>query len=712
MRGVWKLRFVPSLLVLSGLLFLAGGDVADAAPFQPRFAASVSNNSPGVPADVTNDYGWGNALEFFPVFQPGTDDREAPNSFATFTPATWGIPDCSPTGSCPYPIGNKTGTVRSTTTLGLLNGACETPVPVTLDGDSQPPYPGPTATTPLLNASTDNSPGNTITAGPNFANLTADNNSTQIMDGAEFWNNLLVALGLPAPRERQVANTNLFGTNIWVDVLHYNPGVVAPAALGFASLLIIQNFNPAATPTPGLITDSCGLSAIAVQSGLAANGAVHRSNPTSPGTKFFFMNSTGDRDADQGPAAPDEPTTFQANARRGFVNNDDTCPFVPNVGSPHVSGTPFNGDSAAEDGAPDGIDNACDPNPEIGDGGDFDSDGFLNRGDNCPLVSNPTQADFGELGPLDPFEVGAQPVDGGPRNDAIGDACDLNPTVADGHFHTRLNVGPLCISVPAGTPGEPFPGAFLDSDGDGYCNLEEVALGSNAGNPNSKPEALAVPTTCSDGVDNDLDGNTDLNDGAGGSAAPTGCQLPMHDLSITRFNGTARVSCAGGTHEYKLHIRNPGAADMGEISVYLDTQPSYVPAGPYDITKFGGYDPGKSAGHVASVTGATVTGSGPINIDGDADVEWLTKAVVSVKQSPAVTDVGFSVTFPAVADCTVGTTDFVITADLCHGNDVAPLGVGPLNGNCAAAATSDGGQDRNNGNDIVSRNVDAEPGAD
>ena len=80
-----------------------------------------------------------------------------------------------------------------------------------------------------------------------------------------------------------------------------------------------------------------------------------------------------------------------------------------------------------------------------------------------------------------------------------------------------------------------------------------------------------------------------------------------------------------------------------------------------------------------------------------------------MKHSPATTAINFNVTYPPVSPCSgPGTTDFVLTVDLCHGNDVAPLGVGPLNGNCAGSATSDGSQDRNSGNDIISKNIDAQ----
>ena len=621
----------------------------------------------------------------------------------------------------------------------------------------------------MRNASTD--PSDAITAGADFVNLSGDVNPADgIPDGSQHWNNLLnnlIGAGLlppTPPRERQILHTNALGTEVWVDVLTYDPGLIGGAAsapLGYASTFILENANPTNPPSPSLITDTCGLFNAYSESGNdfdrelgsqcnnatdddgdgfvndgcpqvggiseagaecnnaidddlgdtfenhfanggigfvndgcppQGTGAVHRTNPTSPGTKPFALNSTSSRDADQGPSAPSEPTVFPfppAGPAKGtldgdgLVNNLDTCPFTPNFGSPlSPAGVPFSGDQEVTPEFTDGLDSACDPRPTLFDGSDADGDFYANRGDNCPLVPNgiapgpnPTnQRDVGEF-------LAGTPVDGGPASDSIGDDCDLNPTVADGHFHTKLNLAPVCITA----------GPFADGDGDGWCDVEEVALG---GSTAGTPESLQVPGSCSDGVDNDADGNTDLND--------TGCQLPMHDLSIKKVNGGTTVCNPSNTVDYVVILSNDQATDEnGEISIYLDSQPSYVPApGPSPA-------PGKSAGSVTSVSGATVTASGPINIDGDADVEWLTKATVSVKGAPASTTVHFNVTYPACGGGPNATAvDYTVNVDLCHGNDVAPLGVSPLFGNCAGGP-SDGGQDRNSANDgIVTRNVD------
>jgi hypothetical protein len=69
---------------------------------------------------------------------------------------------------------------------------------------------------------------------------------------------------------------------------------------------------------------------------------------------------------------------------------------------------------------------------------------------------------------------------------------------------------PTDTPVPTATPP-------LDTDGDGVTDADEALFGSNPNDPNSKPENLQyAASTCTDLVDNDLDGNADALD--------TGCQ--------------------------------------------------------------------------------------------------------------------------------------------------------------------------------------------
>jgi len=774
MRRVWTSRglLLPLLLLAASFVFI--GRNAEASSFNPTLTTSLTSSAPApATSDINQVADWGTS--------PTTPTRSFPASSVYFTPGNWGmncVPDpafpSGPPSNCPWAIGAKTGNFSSTTTFGLLNSQCAIAIPVTFPNG-------------MRNASTN--PADSIPPGTGFANLSADVDdgtgtypsgiSNGIPDGAERWNTLLgglIAAGLlppTPPRERQILNTVALGTNVWVDVLTYDPGLLGGAVttpLGYASTFILENANPLNPPSPSLITDTCGLSNSITQSGLvdnseypgqcaddvdndgdgfvndgcpqvgdtpesgadcsnstdddlgdagedhSANGGIgwvndgcpaqgprpaHRTNP-GPGTDLFFLNAGSQRDADQGPSAPSEPTTYvHPLSGSGFVNSLDTCPFQPNLGSPMmpVGGGPLTGDDSESPG--DGIDEACDPNPSAFDGSDFDGDSYLNRGDNCPLVANGVtggpnnQSDVSEVaGPAAANEVGQQPVDGGPASDSIGDSCDLNPTVPDGHFHSALKAAPVCI----------IGGPFSDGDGDGWCDATEFAIG---GSTAGTPEALSVPGSCSDGADNDADGNADLNDSAGGTAAPTGCQLPTHNLLVKNLVGSTAPPCTANTKMYQLKLNSSPPItgnESGQISIYLDSQPSYVPpVGPNSA-------PGKSAGSVqaGSVTGATVTQSGPINIDGDADVEWLMKATVTVAPGAGGTTVKFKVAWPAVpGQCGVtGNTDFTITGDLCHANDVAPLGVGPLNGACAGSATSDGGQDRNSADDIKSLPID------
>lgn len=301
MGRVWRLRNVSffALLAVAALMLLVarGANEAEAAPYAPTNSATLATSAAGAVSDITTTDSWGN----FP-----TASRDFPSSFSAFTPAGWGMPAADTPA---IPIGTKTGTATTVTTLGLLNSACAIPVPISFSGGSQPPLVLPT--TALLDASTDGTGADTIAPGAGFSALIADVAPTDgIMDGAQHWNSLLTSLLGPLPPgqpiERQVSATDLFGTTIWVDLVTFSPGVIAPAALGFSTLTIVENFSPALPATPSLITDSCGLSTSITQDGFAANGAAHRTNPApnaaTGGTEIFFQISTSDRDADQGPS--------------------------------------------------------------------------------------------------------------------------------------------------------------------------------------------------------------------------------------------------------------------------------------------------------------------------------------------------------------------------------------------------------------------------
>ena len=68
-----------------------------------------------------------------------------------------------------------------------------------------------------------------------------------------------------------------------------------------------------------------------------------------------------------------------------------------------------------------------------------------------------------------------------------------------------------CVEPAPCVPEEPCGG--VDSDGDGFLDADEDALGSDPLNAASTPEHAAYFETCSDGADNDLDGALDREDG-------------------------------------------------------------------------------------------------------------------------------------------------------------------------------------------------------
>ena len=141
------------------------------------------------------------------------------------------------------------------------------------------------------------------------------------------------------------------------------------------------------------------------------SGVALFTNPAE-GTYEFTTIALGQRDADGD----------------GYENALDTCAFVANLGDPRVT--------ADADDDTDGLDAACDPNPDPAAGGtnsDQDLDGYLNRGDNCPLKAN------GES------EDNQRDTD----DDQVGDACDPNPEDADAqgelslaNLKTEVSIGP------------------------------------------------------------------------------------------------------------------------------------------------------------------------------------------------------------------------------------------------------------------------------
>ncbi|UCH87567.1 MAG: thrombospondin type 3 repeat-containing protein, partial [Dehalococcoidia bacterium] len=379
-----------------------------ACAFNPVADVSLSSNESNANADITTshdiptgDYNFDRHIHFVPAeFDRGT-----------------GIP-----------IGAYVADLDTVSTLGLLNNVCITALPVSFE---------------MLNASVDTS--DTVS----FEDSLVDMDGNTLPDGVDKYPDFLNTLfpGL-TPSLRMFSVTSVAGTPISMNMVEFAPGtalygIAFDPALGRPSVQVLN--DPTAPPAPGSITDFCTpLSAASTIFGVSRNnpataadesGYVVSHNPTTAGDYTFttYTTSLGDADGD-------------------CIENDlDTCPFDINEGDPRVAG----------DGDPDndGMDNACDPEPDVADT-DYDNDVYLNRGDNCPLVANSDNAD----------------ADG----DLIGDACDPNPNTPDGEarvawLETDIEIieagpGPLLHVSPDGS----------DYTGNPYCPDTDWSGGKNA----------------------------------------------------------------------------------------------------------------------------------------------------------------------------------------------------------------------------------------
>jgi hypothetical protein len=369
---------VLALVVAILGLLLVQGDVRAAGTFNPKVDAKVSKDDHNVSADITT------------VFNvPGTDYNY--KVLVSFTPSEFG-PE-----TADVPIGAKVGTIDALATLGLINGACNTPLSPHFD---------------LLWASTD--PSATCTFDEQFE----DSSTPGLKKGAVLYPDLLTRM-LPGitPLQRLWGMANVSGQLVSINLVVLAPGSLGyPKEYGRPSLSILNDIgDPGAIPSQGeAITDFCTpLETKTVVFGVSqdnsattADEAGHevRRNPAYGGTYTFRWYTESFADADND----------------GFENYLDTCPFIANTdASPKLSGS-------ASDPDGDGIDSACDPGPAVacwpGAPGpmanECDLDGFYNRGDNCPLVAN---------GPLE-----VTPPQKDTDTDEIGDACDTHINQVDG----------------------------------------------------------------------------------------------------------------------------------------------------------------------------------------------------------------------------------------------------------------------------------------
>ncbi len=308
---------------------LSDGASTDDPDFEASFAASMGNNSPQSPADLTLDMNV-------------RSGDVAPVAFYILIPAEWGI-----TPGCQIPIGLSVGTLRWDALLGRDGGPCNQPGPLLFT---------------MLNASTD--PSDTVdfldgdeNGTPDFAE---DKDSSGRADVFEKYPDFLNRLFPDRTPVRRSAGIFTYS----------NPPVLAQS-LVFDSLdgsenktlvIVVQNLgDPEAVAGESGFSDYCTPFGFRMTDfGTDQSGAPFYTNPPA-GEYAFILTAFGGRDADGD----------------GIENGLDTCPFDVNVGNPRVGGE--------GDADEDGLDAACDPNDFERDL-DQDSDGYLNRDDICPLA--------------------------------------------------------------------------------------------------------------------------------------------------------------------------------------------------------------------------------------------------------------------------------------------------------------------------------------
>jgi hypothetical protein len=391
-------QVVAVLGAFSLLLLATGSDTNAQAKFQPTFTFEIVDPEGGDPlaAGATPD-------SVVDVNIPLGDVNFA--GVVAYIPPDWGIV----TGDN-IPIGAQLGFLSSDAVLGLIGSACNQLL--------EPEF-------VMLNGSIDME--DTVSFEDLDDNGTrdyADYDEERLGEGTDIFKaitrypefiNRLFEDNPDAPLQpirRAVGITPVAGIPVILQFLVFPPGTLIDKdipngeELGYPSVTLLQNAgDPDINPEPGAITDFCSpLTSHNETYGLThdnvdtpdedESGLKVQVNP-SAGTYNFTGIAFGQRDADGD----------------SYENSLDTCPFDINDGDPRVN------NSGDLDG--DGLDSVCDPNDDPATGGtnsDQDGDGYLNRQDNCPLLSN-----------------GQDTTNQNDNDrDGIGDVCDPNPGTVDG----------------------------------------------------------------------------------------------------------------------------------------------------------------------------------------------------------------------------------------------------------------------------------------
>jgi len=410
---------VVSLAFLVGVLGMpttARPAVADGDHLKPSFSWSVSNPATDAPT--------GNRIE---AHIPNGDLYYS--SLFAFDPTAWQV-----TPSAELNLGVQTAAVDALSHVGLVNSPCNTPLAVHFD---------------LLNATTDKS--RTVTYEDGFDDSNGDGNPDFIDMYPDFNDRVL---GPALPYLREVGIAELAGTKLLLQILSYEAGTTVGGrtfdpALGGPVVTLHDNAgDPLVAPAPGLATDTCSPEDFTtVGFGTAPDGTAMIKTPKEPGTYTWHILYVAQRDADGD----------------GIENTLDPCPLDPDpTWDPRAAEAVGPGDA---DG--DGLPSSCDPDDSKAVD-DQDSDGYLNRGDNCPLVANGVNQTATAAGNQKDTD-----------SDGIGDACDPNPLKGDTEGEapevllssdvTITEAVPPVAPQPAAAPPTTGSGGTLGEEGGGVA---------------------------------------------------------------------------------------------------------------------------------------------------------------------------------------------------------------------------------------------------
>jgi hypothetical protein len=399
--------------VLSVIVVLAATDPARAGTFTPELTATIKDSTPEVPSENTIDFS-----------VPKGDVNFA--GVVAYIPSDWGI-----VRGDKFPIGTDVGNLRANSTLGLFNSPCNQAFLSQFDFKNA-----------SLNTKDTVSFEDTDDSGTqDFAEDTNKDGNADAIDKYPDWLNRMFPGKQPIRRNAGI--TLVAGVPIVLQFVIFEPGtkvnddIPADASLGYPTVVVLLNLgDPGAKPTSFAITDFCTpLTSTSFTLGKTPDGVQLFVNPKA-GEYEFTAISLGLADADGD----------------GYENSLDTCPYDKNTGNPRIT----------EDGDADrdGLDAACDPD-DTETNSDEDADGYLNRGDNCPLVAN---------GEEDTSNQADRDLD------QIGDVCDTHPDQRDGELPTSELTAKTVIGQ-GGAGGPPSEQACPDC----FRLGQSVSSGSGGG---------------------------------------------------------------------------------------------------------------------------------------------------------------------------------------------------------------------------------------